>query len=85
MGVSHFSPFPVWHELYRDRPFSSRIGSFSKLLIRQNHTEVCFWMIPLESVNTFAVLSICYATNFGASYDNLRLAELGGGGLRNGC
>jgi hypothetical protein len=32
-------------------------------------------MIPLESVNTLAVLSICYATNFGASYDNLRLAE----------
>jgi len=31
----------------------------------------------LESVNTFAVLSIAYETNFGASYDNLRLAESG--------
>lgn len=38
-------------------------------------------MIPLESANTFAVLSIVYATNFGTSCDNLRLAELGGGGL----
>jgi hypothetical protein len=42
-------------------------------------------MIPLESVNTFAVLSICYATNFGASYDNLRLAEWAKEALRNGC
>ena len=33
-------------------------------------------MVPLQSVNTFAVLSRCYATNFGASYDNLRLEEL---------
>ena len=36
-------------------------------------------MIPLESVNTFAVLSICYATNFGTWCDNLRLEEMGEG------
>jgi len=41
-------------------------------------------MIPLESVNTFAALSISYATNFGGSYDNLRLTELVEEGLRNG-
>jgi len=36
-------------------------------------------MIPLESVNTFGELSICYAANFGARCSNLRLAELGEG------
>jgi len=42
-------------------------------------------MIPLQSVNTFAVLSICYAANFGPWCDNLRLAEGVEEGLRIGC
>ena len=36
-------------------------------------------MIPLESVNTFAVLSIYYETNLGTWCDNLRLEGMGGG------